>query len=586
MGARIAWTGTHFAKVSARVVRKDTFVDALAAGFGTHISRVLAGRMSSLDALTPRISELTHPRGLPDIDIACERLARAIERGEKIAIVTDHDVDGVTSHAVILSALLILGHRNTFSCIGNRLRDGYGLSDGVADRLLPERPAVVITADCGSADEPRIARLKDAGIDVIVTDHHEIPADGPPQSALAVVSPARDDSSYEDRYIAGCMVSWLLMCRLRSRLIQSGAAPKDTPSFSCLLDFVGLGTVADCVTLADSHNNRAVVRAALNMVGGSIRPCWVVARRRGWISDPPSALDFGFQVGPRINARGRLDDAMAGVQFLMAESVEQADAVADLLEAENKTRREIEKKLTENAIAEADRLLTENNGMAGLPVWLPDGHPGVHGIVASRLVERFGAPVACLSPHAQDDNAITGSVRGVDGVDIKKALDDTAATIGGLMLKHGGHKGAGGFTIAADGLDAFRLAFNEAVQQQMAVPPGPRLETDGESNISSMPDVIREMQRLEPFGRGFEPPVFEYRVRINAFREIGGGEHLALSVSDAEGAGCRCVWFRAPMASMPLPLKAGMKATVIGTPGVNRYNGNTSLQIVVKGVVL
>jgi len=579
-----AWTGTYFARVKHVDADSDLFVELMAEGLSAIGARVASSRLDKVENLAPGLNSLTAPAGLPDIIPASTRLAEAVLEKQTIGIVTDHDVDGVSSHAVILAALRGYGHVGTRSYIGNRLKHGYGLSDPVADKILDDMPAVVVTADCGSADEARIKRLRDAGIDVIVTDHHEIPLDGPPASAFAVVSPARDESEYGDAAIAGCMVSWLLMCAVRRRLIESCLLPADTPTLAHLLDYVGLGTVADCVTLGKSHNNRAVVRHALRLVSTSDRPCWIVARERGCLSNPASSLDFGFQVGPRINARGRLDDAMAGVHFLLASTVDEANAVADLLEDENAARKAIERDLVDSAVAEADSLVKD--GFVGLPIWLPNGHPGVHGIVASRIVERFGAPVVCLSPHFTDPNIITGSARSAGGVDIKVVLDHVAESLGDDMLKHGGHKGAGGLSIKASALDSLVDSFNAAVYDQIMEIPGPELVTDGVCSLEEADAVPAMLNAIEPFGRGFEQPVFEFAVSIVAIKSIGKGEHLSLVVRDSLGRQMRCVWFRARLDSLPLPVKAGSSITLYGSPVLNDYLGKVSTQIIVKGIAV
>jgi len=580
-----SWTGTHFANIQRRVVDNDMLVDLMAAGHGFYEAKVAASRLPNQDMLAPTLLSLSNPDGLPDIEKASQCIALSIMDNKTIGIVTDHDVDGVSSHAVILSALKSFGFTSAKSYIGHRLNDGYGLSNPVADRVLKDLPSVVITADCGSSDEERIQRLKQAGIKVIVTDHHELPLAGPPDSAFATVSPARKDSGYGDPYIAGCMVSWLLMCKVRQVLIKLGHLPSDTPSLAHLLDFVGLGTVADCVTMGGSINNRAVVKHSLWLVSLGRRPCWMVAEKRGWLSDPVSSLDFGFQIGPRINARGRLDEAMAGVRFLMADTYAEANEIADLLESENKERKAIEKRLVESAVSTANTLTEQ--GLVGLAVWLPDGHPGVHGIVASRLVERFGAPVVCLSPHTNDPDVITGSARSVEGVNIKDALDAIAGMIGDNMLKHGGHAGAGGLSIRASALDDFRIAFDEAVRMQASEAPGPILMTDGECHLQqvmSTPTLPRKLEKLEPFGRGFEQPVFEFDVTVESWKPMGDGSHLSLNLVASDGTSMRGVWFNANPDSMPLPFDAGCKAIVIGTPTLNTFRGRTSVQLIVRGV--
>src|SRR5699024_1800444 len=302
------------------------------------------------------------------------RIARAVMAGETIALVTDHDVDGVTSHAVLIETLTRwfgVPPERVASFIGHRLKEGYGLSDPVAERIVSTRPrpSVVITADCGSSDEDRIARLAGAGMDVIVTDHHEMMRvrdeqgqlqEVPPPSALAVVNPARADSQYGDRQICGVMVTWLTLCAARTCLIEARHLHEDTPSLGALLDYVALGTVADCVSLAQSSNNRAVVRRGLDLMNGRALPdnrkraCWRAADH--CFNDPNqvSAQDLAFGLGPRINACGRLSDAFAGLRFLLAKTQPEAVKALGELEALNDERKAIGKDLAEVAMLDAD----------------------------------------------------------------------------------------------------------------------------------------------------------------------------------------------------------------------------------------
>ncbi|MEC9483526.1 MAG: DHH family phosphoesterase, partial [Halomonas sp.] len=241
------------------------FQRCLAAGLSELQARILAGRLAGysgeLDPLvTPGLRHLAHPEKLKDARRAAERIARAVTEGEHIGILTDYDVDGITSHVVILRTLNELFGvpvQKLHSLIGHRINDGYGISLPLVERTLAlkPRPSLVITADCGSSDEPRIARLREAGIEVIVTDHHALPLEGPPASAYATVNPTRSDCAFPDRTIAGCMVAWLVMSLTRAVLIEFGALSPSTPKLSPWLSYVALGTVADCVSLGGSAIN-------------------------------------------------------------------------------------------------------------------------------------------------------------------------------------------------------------------------------------------------------------------------------------------------------------------------------------------
>ena len=254
-------------------------------------------------------------------------------------------------------------------------------------------PTLVITADCGSSDEPRIARLKAAGIDVVVSDHHALPLEGPPVSAYACVNPTRDDCTYPDKTIAGCMVAWLLMSLARGVLVEWGALPEATPKLSPWLSYVALGTVADCVSLGGSPANRAVVSYGLTLINRMDAACWrAMAARLGADSVPFNAETLAFQMGPRINARSRLDDPYAALHFMLAESDAVANRQLEVLDQDNQSRKAIEADMAEEARAlAASALLADEPAVV---VFLEDGHPGVQGIVASRLVQSERAPCA------------------------------------------------------------------------------------------------------------------------------------------------------------------------------------------------
>lgn len=569
-------------------------------GFSAFQAHLIASRglhvpagWSVASALQPPIHTLDDPHQLPDFEQGTQRLAQAIRREESILIETDHDVDGVSSHATIHEALLAMGHpaENIHSEIGHRLREGYGLSDPVADRILEKAPSVVITADNGSADEPRIARLKEAGIDVIVTDHHGMPPEGPPQSALACISPARTDSAYPDSAIAGVMVSWLLMVGTQVRLGQQGfsRASRWRPQQS--LDFVALGTVADCVSMAGSVNNRAVVHNGLRLMERNQRPCWEVMREplridaeKGW-----QAEDISFGLGPRINARGRLDEAMAGVHFLLSETLEEALSWSSLLEEENTQRKSIEQRLKLNAFVQAQQQMNEDR--QGLAIFLQHGHPGVHGIVASRVVERFGRPTICLSEHFTESGVLTGSARGVDGsgihvLDAFRTIHEQDPT---LLLKFGGHEGAGGFSIPEDRLADFQQAWDTAIQAQGACFQAPVWKIDGQLKARLMSlESAREMDALRPFGKGFPQPVFSGEFVIQSVRAIGDGRHLKLSVTPQEqvqagqpGGVFEAVSFNCKEPHEDVPFQRGDVIRAVYKLDINRFRGEERLQLLV-----
>lgn len=589
----------HNGRWSARVVRRPVSADALfevSRSMALHpvAAQVLAARIPDhAERLAlPSLSDLDAPDLLPDAERAAERIVVAIITREPIALVTDADVDGISGHAVLFEALTRhFGHPVDLvrSYIGHKLIDGYGLSDGVLRQVLDgdPLPALVITADCGSSDEARIAKLAAAGVDVLVTDHHELPADGPPASAFATVSPARHDSRYQDYRVAGVMVAWLLMAQVRRVLVRVGHLSADAPTLRDLLDFVALGTVADCVSLATSVNNRAVVRAGLQLVAQGRRPCWRAARR--FLGDTPtlSARDLAFGIGPRINARSRVNEPMAGLRYLLSPSDSEATRWLDVLDQENATRKDIEKELTETAFALAEKQVAA--GATGLALFLEDGHPGVHGIVASRVVERFGRPAVCLSPHAQDAELVTGSARGIPGIHIRDALEEIQQASGGILVKFGGHEGAGGLTLPADGVTQFQGLFDGVTAAVLhGIDLAPVAWSDGPLPVDTITfDLVDALAALEPYGREFADPVFEVSLKVAKCRPVGElGNHLQLTLQGGAQI-FQAIWFNAATPGEPAPAIAlGVEQVFLVTPGRNWFNGRCSLQLQVKGMVL
>ena len=527
--------------VRCRKIDEATRIAALERGWSEVAARVIAARLDggthALDTLKPDLAQLDRPDGLPDIDKAADRLARAVIDGEVIGLETDHDVDGCTSHAVLLSALETFGVARTRirSYIGHRLHDGYGLSAPLATRILVDepRPSVIVTADNGSSDEPRIGQLAKAGIDVIVTDHHDLPEAGPPTSAYACVTPRRADNAYPDTTIAGCMVAWLLACKLRHALIRLGHEQGTQKSLGCLLDFVALGTVADCVDLGHSRNNRVVVQTGLKLIAKQRRACWQVAYERGWVSQPLSGASLGFGIGPRINARGRLSDALAGVSWLLADTREQACRYADVLDEENQARKTIERDLSEIAFVSAAKQVED--GRRAIVVWLEGGHSGVQGIVASRITEAFGRATVCLSPKHGNPELAVGSARGVAGVHIRQAFQACADAVPGLFHKFGGHPAAGGLTLDKAQVPAFAEHFEAAVTDQLGTDtmPEPVVHTDGALAASAIDwPLIAELAELEPFGQGFDQPLFELTLQVQSAKPMGDGSHWRMVLTD------------------------------------------------------
>ncbi|WP_046078400.1 DHH family phosphoesterase [Halomonas sp. HG01] len=565
---------------------------ALAEGLTPLQARVLAGRLSGhagelAPLVSPSLRHLAHPERLKDARPAAERIAQAVVEGEHIGILTDYDVDGITSHVVIrrtLNELFGVPEDRLHSLIGHRIHDGYGISLPLVERTLKlsPRPSLVITADCGSSDEPRIARLKAAGIDVVVSDHHALPVEGPPASAFATVNPTRDDCDYPDPTIAGCMVAWLTMSLARSVLIEWGVLAAATPKLSPWLSYVALGTVADCVSLGGSAANRAVVTQGLALINRMEAACWrTMAERLGADSVPFDAETLAFQMGPRINARSRLDDPYAALHFMLAADDATAARHLETLDQDNQSRKAIEADMAEQARALARPQLADD--APALVVYLEDGHPGVQGIVASRLVQAFGRPTLVLTPAAQA-GMLTGSGRSIEALHLRDALQRTFELAPEALPRFGGHRGAAGVGVPVESLEAFRTAFLQAVREQLGdTELFPRVFTDGELAPAQLSlATLDELEALGPYGREFDPPLFEGEFLVESLRPVGAeGNHLMMELS-AGPVSTRAIWFRALTPGEVPAFGVGDRLHCAYKLNRNRWRGRESLQLMVE----
>lgn len=563
---------------------------AIDQGLHPLLARILASRphpdnTELLEMLAPKLSCLESPLNMADMQVASSRLATAIINREVIGIETDHDCDGQTSHAVLFYNLIHkFNHPQDLlrSYIGHRLTEGYGLSSKVAERILGDqpRPTLVITADNGSADEPRIAQLAAAGIDVIVTDHHQLPIAGPPKSAIACLNPTRTDCNYSDPYIAGCMVAWLLMAATRMELIKRGFLSESAPKLTDSLDFVAVGTVADCVSMARSQNNRAIVTYGLKLINSGIKPCWRAIKPL--VKGQISAEDLGFKVGPLLNSDGRLASAFGSVSFLLAEDEVTAQQWVAYLQEQNTVRKSIQGSVTAQGMLQAAQ--QTQDGLFGLCIFLPDGHAGVHGISASRIKDSFGRPTVFLAPKVGEEQVLTGSIRGIEGFHVGNAIQWIIKRQPGLLIAGGGHAGAGGVTVAREDYAQFAKLFEQAVREQLVSSAlGPVIWTDGELPIESLSvEMLAYLTKLEPFGREFEAPVFQLRGVLNNLRVIGDGTHARVELM----LGQKCVsgvWFGFRQhADVPLPVQVGDQVDCVFALQANDFGGVKRCELQVK----
>jgi single-stranded-DNA-specific exonuclease len=537
--------------------------------------------------VSPKLSTIADPSAIPSMARAVERILRAVLQRERIALACDHDMDGTASSAVLWTALVKffgVPPDNVSVITSHRLTEGYGISDPVVTRIESFGATLVISADSGSGDELRIAKLTASGIDVVVTDHHVIPQAGPPPSAYAVVNPSRLDSEY-DVHVCGAGVAFLVMAKVRSALLERGVFAQ-LPPLTSLLDYVAVATIADCVSLSPGASliNRAFIRRGLDQVRSGCRPCWkiFVGEQEGEID----AETIAFRMAPAIAAAGRLDWAEAGFRFLISNSDTDAAHHWSELKRENTERQTIEQSLRQQAFPQAS--LVEGPAIV---LFLEDGHSGVHGITASRVVEAFGKPCAIFAPKGQGarlptsaitDGLASGSFRSVPGIDVQSALQHVANAHPDLLIAHGGHKAAAGATIKVCDVDRFRIAFSAAVADQAEGMPDtkPTVWTDGElDEFSHTLDALSAFDAIGPFGRGFESAVYSGTFRVDAFSPLTNGRHGRLCLQ-RENLMLPAIWFNIDSALERSPA-IGDRLHIAYQLTRHRYRDLTSLQAVI-----
>lgn len=577
-----------------RSVHRETLAAAQQAGLSSLQARLFAGRVTEPDPgmiqrlLRPSLSDLPPIGLLPDIEAAAARIARAVTSGEAIAIAADFDADGASSSAVVWSLLvgaMKVPKERVHIVIAHRLADGYGVSDNVVERIvsLEPRPSLVITADQGSADAPRITRLKKAGIDVVVTDHHLIPDDGIPKDAVACVNPARADGKYPDKTIAGCMVAWCVMAMTMKVLRDRGAPISGSATHA--LQYVGLGTLADCVDLGRSRVNRFAVQCAIEHMRGSTLPVWKAMARytRGRFDSQALA----FQICPRINAASRVRHANQAVAALCSTDEATATAWVEELDMANTERRAIQADLLGRAIDMAEEAMAAGGVKALCITFYAQGHAGVHGIVASKLVERYGLPTICFSVAEEPDGWMTGSVRSVEGVHIKDVLDRIALEHPELGMRYGGHAHAAGARVPMSQIPAFDVAWQDTVGAAMLGIERPSPLHDGSLGGYDPMKAIAEAEALEPYGKGFAAPIYcDTAVVERCMQMKPGSPHLTLHVTLTAPAIERMVWFNGVAEAALIGLSKGQKVEVMYELTRSDYRNGPGYDRIVRDVAI
>lgn len=464
--------------------------------------------------LRPRLEHLHDPAILADGVSAAERIRRAMARGERILVHGDYDVDGICATAVLTRWLRELG-ADVVPFVPHRLRDGYDFSEAGVAAAERAGARLVVTADCGTVAHDAIARAGAAGIDVIVTDHHTVGGTLPP--AVAVVNPHRADCAYPDKGLCGAGLAYKV-CELVARAIGADAAPLVE-----YLDLVALATVADLVPLRGE--NRILVRYGLRRFSHTrVAGVRALLEAAGLVGDEITAGRLGFVIAPRINAAGRIGDSADALRLLLTEDRDEATALAAALESTNTRRREEDRRTLDEALDQLEATY-EPERDHGVVLAADGWHPGVIGIVASRVVERIHRPVVMV---ALDGERGRGSARSIPGFHLYEAL----AECGGHLTRFGGHRQAAGMDLPRAEVGAFRRAFNEAARRRLgAEPPRPTLHPDVELALTDADlQLVHWMGYLGPHGIGNPGPLFLSRGVAIERPSVVGENHLKAAV--------------------------------------------------------
>lgn len=545
-------------------------------GYLPPVARALSARgIRDASELAQDWKSMLPPAMLEGTREAAERLALARERGERVTVVADYDCDGATACAVAIRGLGMMGVKADYF-VPHRVHHGYGLSCAVVDLLAARtpRPDVLLTVDNGVSSAEAVRHAAELGIDVIVTDHHLPGAELPP--AVCIVNPNLADSAFPSKALAGVGVMYYVLLALRALLRERGVYTQQTqPRLDALVDLVALGTVADVVKL--DKNNRILVAQGLNRIRlgrthAGISALFAVAGKK---PEAAGVRDFGFALGPRINAAGRLNTMENGIECLLADDPVVALDYARSLNDFNAARQELETEMQQ--AAETALSCCNVDSLATLTLYDGRFNEGVVGLVASRLKEKVNRPTIVFAPT--DDGALKGSGRSIAGVHLRDALDLVSKALPGAVLRFGGHAMAAGLTLRSEGdLPAFRDAFEKAVRSMVDASVFERvIYTDG----GLAPDEITErlVQAIDSqiWGQGFDAPVFANEFRV-VRQSLVKDAHTKL-ILELGGQRFDAIFFR-HTETLPGMVRLAYR------PNINEFMGRRSVQLVIEAAEL
>ncbi|NVK18385.1 MAG: single-stranded-DNA-specific exonuclease RecJ [Methylocystaceae bacterium] len=541
--------------------------------------RVMAARNVGLDDaqsfLNPTLRDL-----LPDPDHfkgmyeGVQRVAKAVQDGELIAIFGDYDVDGATSSALLRRYLNAAGAKSTIY-IPDRMSEGYGPNSEAMDMLKKQGVRVVVTVDCGTTSFEPLSHAASLDLDVIVVDHHEAEVKLP--DCVALINPKRLDEDGQYAHLAAVGMTFLFAVGLNRALRDADWFKNDRkePNLIGLLDLVALGTVCDVVPLKGL--NRAFVTQGLKVMAKRANPGLAALADTAGVNEAPEAYHAGYILGPRVNAGGRVGESYLGANLLSTDNAKLAAEIAAQLDGYNHDRKELEQNVLDDAIAQVDAV--EHKGIV---IAVGEGwHPGVIGIVASRLKERYSLPACVISFN--EDGQGHGSGRSVTGVDLGCAI--IAARQSGLLVKGGGHAMAAGFTVAKDKLDDFKDFLSDRIFSQIKEQNvQPTYSCDGVISPSGVtPALVEELEQVGPFGAGNAQPRFILSDVQVQRADVVGRDHVRCFLTDQFGVRLKAIAFRALDTELGQALLQhnGKKLHIAGRLKLDTWGGGTSVQLLI-----
>ena len=543
------------------------------------MARLYAARgVQSPDDIDDHLARLLPPEQLQGARAAAELLAEALRQQAPICIVADYDCDGATACAVALRGLRMLGGQALHYLVPDRVLDGYGLTPSIAERVRQLGARVLVTVDNGIASIEGVQAARQAGMQVLITDHH-LPGATLPEAEV-IVNPNQPGCTFPSKALAGVGVMFYVLLALRALLRERGAFEgREQPRLDALLPLVALGTVADVARL--DANNRRLVSQGLKRIRKGQMPAGMAALLQvaGREAARVSSFDLGFALGPRINAAGRLADMTLGIECLLTDDRARALELAQALDAINRQRRDIEGDMRDQALALAESMFEEGEvPPPALCVFDPDFHEGVVGIVASRLKDKLHRPTFVFAPSTAPgkEHELKGSGRSIAGFHLRDALDLVSKRVPGAVLRFGGHAMAAGCTIHEDHLDDFEQALQAVAEEWLDdATLQRRLETDG-----PLPPEYRRLDVVDllgegVWGQGFAAPVFDDEVEVLTQRRVGE-RHLSLKLRH-QGEPVEAMWFGR---TEPLPARARLAYRLVA----DEWQGQRKLRFMIEAM--